>query len=216
MKIKKVGKLNDRNEVLGKIPGSIAAILTSNDFDPEVPTTELILPMIIGQGIAAREIKVEALVATEALNTQHTNPVSLASKETFTMYEGEYLGVFIFKNQIFMVEAAFLESTTEEEAILLIKKQIYSEDNKLKRLRQEVEVMERVINRIGFARTVIPESVKLLIYARDEGKCVRCGSTEKLHFDHIIPVSKGGGNSENNIQLLCEYCNLQKSDKIAF
>ncbi|MBV8860157.1 MAG: HNH endonuclease, partial [Acidobacteria bacterium] len=60
------------------------------------------------------------------------------------------------------------------------------------------------------------EAVKLLVYTRDEGKCVRCGSMENLHFDHIIPVSKGGGTSESNIQLLCDYCNLQKSDKIAF
>ena len=68
----------------------------------------------------------------------------------------------------------------------------------------------------GVQRTPISEPVKLLVWTRDEGKCVRCGSSENLHFDHIIPVAKGGGNSENNIQILCEHCNLQKSDRIAF
>ena len=43
---------------------------------------------------------------------------------------------------------------------------------------------------------------------------MRCGSKDKLHFDHIIPVSKGGSNTEANIQILCGACNLKKSDKI--
>lgn len=33
------------------------------------------------------------------------------------------------------------------------------------------------------------------------------------HVDHVVPVSRGGNNSPNNIQLLCQCCNLSKSDK---
>jgi len=36
-----------------------------------------------------------------------------------------------------------------------------------------------------------------------------------LHFDHIIPVAKGGGNTKKNIQILCQTCNLKKADHIA-
>ncbi|MBF0103144.1 MAG: HNH endonuclease, partial [Desulfobacterales bacterium] len=42
----------------------------------------------------------------------------------------------------------------------------------------------------------------------------RCGSRENLEYDHIIPVSKGGSNTARNIELLCEKCNREKSDKI--
>lgn len=63
-------------------------------------------------------------------------------------------------------------------------------------------------------RASIPESVKRKVWRRDEGKCVNCGSREKLEFDHIIPVSKGGSNTERNIELLCEKCNRKKSNKI--
>ena len=84
-------------------------------------------------------------------------------------------------------------------------------------MKEEVSLMEKVLSYDGkIARTVIPEAVKLFVYTRDQGKCVRCGSMKKLHFDHIIPVSKGGGNSEENIQILCEQCNLKKSDRITF
>ena len=53
-----------------------------------------------------------------------------------------------------------------------------------------------------------------MVWRRDEGKCVECGSNENLEFDHIIPHSKGGANTYRNIQLLCEYCNRSKSAKI--
>lgn len=215
MKVRKIGQLNDNHEISGKIPASVADILTNLTAD-EASSVVAQFPITIGQGYAARTIMLEIFIPDAILNSQLSNPINLSLEEKFRVKDGEYLGVFMFRNQIFMTTTDYLEESSEEEAVLLIKKQVYSEDNKLKRLRQEVEVMERVVNQKGFVRTAIPESVKLLVYTRDEGKCVRCGSMENLHFDHIIPVSKGGGNSESNIQLLCDYCNLQKSDKIAF
>ena len=43
---------------------------------------------------------------------------------------------------------------------------------------------------------------------------MKCGSNKDLEFDHIIPFSKGGSNTERNLQLLCEKCNRQKSGSI--
>lgn len=62
---------------------------------------------------------------------------------------------------------------------------------------------------------LIPSSVKTLVWVRDKGRCVKCGSDKNLHYDHIIPFSKGGSSKDaNNIQLLCQTCNLRKHDKI--
>lgn len=64
-------------------------------------------------------------------------------------------------------------------------------------------------------RRVIPTQVKLEVWARDGGKCVVCGATDELHFDHIVPVSKGGTSAvADNVQLLCARHNIQKSDRI--
>jgi hypothetical protein len=62
---------------------------------------------------------------------------------------------------------------------------------------------------------VIPTAVKVAVWKRDHGKCVMCGSTDNLHFDHDVPFSKGGSSiTEKNVRLLCARHNLQKSDKI--
>jgi hypothetical protein len=62
---------------------------------------------------------------------------------------------------------------------------------------------------------LIPTWVKLEVWKRDHGKFVRCGSGDKLHFDHIIPYSKGGSSTTpDNVQILCERHNLDKRDRI--
>ena len=58
-------------------------------------------------------------------------------------------------------------------------------------------------------------SVKIEVWARDNGKCVICGSTENLHYDHDLPFSKGGTSlTAENVRILCMKHNLKKSDKI--
>jgi hypothetical protein len=62
---------------------------------------------------------------------------------------------------------------------------------------------------------MIPSEIKQQVWKRDQGKCAVCGSSDNLHFDHIIPFSKGGASiTAENIQLLCARHNLAKSDKI--
>ena len=61
----------------------------------------------------------------------------------------------------------------------------------------------------------IPTAVKVEVWKRDGGKCVQCGATDNLHFDHDVPWSKGGSSiTAANVKLMCARHNLQKSDKI--
>ena len=63
-------------------------------------------------------------------------------------------------------------------------------------------------------RPPIPREVVDAVYRRDGGRCVYCGSTDNLQLDHIIPFSKGGSTTLENLQLLCQKCNLEKSNHI--
>lgn len=62
---------------------------------------------------------------------------------------------------------------------------------------------------------IIPTTIKLKVWQRDKGKCVMCGADDELHFDHVVPYSKGGTSLKaENVQLLCTRHNLEKSAKI--
>jgi 5-methylcytosine-specific restriction endonuclease McrA len=65
------------------------------------------------------------------------------------------------------------------------------------------------------ARPPIPDEVKVFVWNRDAGRCVKCGSRRRLEFDHVIPVSLGGANTSRNLQLLCEVCNREKGAALA-
>jgi len=83
-------------------------------------------------------------------------------------------------------------------------------------IRRVVRVYHRQVD-VGFeseARRHIPQDVKAAVWQRDGGKCVQCGATDYLEYDHVIPYAKGGANTAENVQLLCRRCNLAKSDSI--
>ena len=64
-------------------------------------------------------------------------------------------------------------------------------------------------------RKMLSPKQRWLILKRDGFKCKVCGATQEqspLTVDHIIPVSKGGTNDENNLRTLCSECNLGKRD----
>ncbi|MHB8960536.1 MAG: HNH endonuclease [Candidatus Limnocylindrales bacterium] len=63
-------------------------------------------------------------------------------------------------------------------------------------------------------REPIPRSVQREVWRRDGGACVQCGSRERLEYDHIIPVSRGGATTVRNLQLLCERCNRRKGAQV--
>lgn len=64
-------------------------------------------------------------------------------------------------------------------------------------------------------RRVISTHVKLEVWRRDGGKCVICGASDELHFDHVVPYSKGGTSLvADNIQLLCARHNIEKRNRI--
>lgn len=70
-------------------------------------------------------------------------------------------------------------------------------------------------NKLKPRTRVIPTEVKKVVWERDQGKCIMCGATDELHFDHDLPYSKGGTSiSPDNVKILCARHNLSKSDKI--
>jgi len=70
------------------------------------------------------------------------------------------------------------------------------------------------VNQVEHSR-VISSAIKVEVWKRDGGACVKCGSRTNLHFDHDLPFSRGGSSlTAKNIRLLCAKHNLAKAAKI--
>ncbi len=122
--------------------------------------------------------------------------------ELVKVYEKIMPGVWSY-NGIFKLVDAWQEES-DNRKVFKFKLELTNDDFKKDNAEFEIEH-----NRI------IPTEVKKEVWKRDNGRCVICSSNVNLHFDHIIPFSKGGSSiTAKNIQLLCAKCNLSKHDKI--
>ena len=79
-----------------------------------------------------------------------------------------------------------------------------------RRIKRAIALMEQAPLPDDKRREPIPDDVRVFVWNRDGGRCVKCGGRERLEFDHIIPFSMGGGSTARNLQLLCETCNRTK------
>jgi HNH endonuclease len=127
----------------------------------------------------------------------------------FKKGDGEYL---LFHNNLYFFDSDDPHSLDEKK--LLIKENYFRHEKKFRKLQKEIRLYEKMESKNELLSEPISEEVKFIVWKRDKGKCVKCGSNNKLEFNHIIPFSKGGSNTERNIQILCEKCNSEKADKI--
>jgi hypothetical protein len=115
---------------------------------------------------------------------------------------------WLFRDEIYWEDVGLSE--TEVKALAL--ERLTKTDRRIKRA---VAMMEQTSAFTAPSRETIPDDVKVFVWNRDGGRCVRCGSKERLEFDHVIPVALGGASTARNLQLLCETCNRSKGASIA-
>lgn len=120
---------------------------------------------------------------------------------------------WFYRDRIVRFESSEAEVPMNEIPVF-IKHYILRRERDLEKIRREVEALENLEKLAGTSREPISESARLFVWQRDKGQCVKCGSRERLEFDHIIPISAGGSNTERNVQLLCETCNRSKGATI--
>jgi hypothetical protein len=119
------------------------------------------------------------------------------------------------------------EDDTDERSYALYRGAVWVCDRPLETAQWQV-LVDRIIQReeaelacvlaegpgASQTRGRIPPELRRAVWIRDGGKCARCSTRERLEYDHIVPLARGGSNTERNIELLCEGCNRTKSDSI--
>ncbi len=147
-------------------------------------------------------------------------PVAIVRDELITGYQEavEYQRPLLFEEQalfgpFFWKLSPADELLNEEELRLVFLDAVDAERRKFEKLRRQFAGNDPPVS--VQRRQRIPEDVRIFVWRRDEGKCVRCSSQRNLEFDHIVPVSKGGSSTARNVQLLCEACNRKKGPDVA-
>lgn len=121
------------------------------------------------------------------------------SREPYLQIADEFLCLkCVFKIFVGMLS---LEETREYSQKL---EALYQE-NKYQRPLSDLELKRK---------NFVKSGVRKKILERDKYRCKNCNSWKKLHVDHIIPLSRGGTNEENNLQTLCQTCNLKKGCRV--
>jgi hypothetical protein len=122
--------------------------------------------------------------------------------EIVKVYEKIRTGIWVYNGIFELLDASTV--ATEGRRVFKFRLELVGNTEAIESGRRELEDTR-----------LIPSHVKLEVWKRDGGKCVKCGSKTSLHFDHIIPYSRGGTSLDaKNIQLLCARHNLQKHDRI--
>ena len=135
-------------------------------------------------------------------NAAHEFKAGFKSAEAVRVYDKLQSGIWTFAGVFYLTDAYYL--ATQIRKVFKFKLEIADMENQV--LPKE--------NKPSPGR-IIPTDVKIIVWERDNGRCVQCKSDENLHFDHIIPFSKGGSSqTPDNVQLLCAEHNLKKSDKL--
>ena len=105
-------------------------------------------------------------------------------------------------------------------AVLLLKSKAELIEHAAWELRSERMSMSRplVIRLVSYVR--IPRDAhrrkitRRAVFARDRWECQYCGSRSNLTVDHVVPRSRGGDSSWENIVASCAPCNRRKGDRL--
>ena len=102
------------------------------------------------------------------------------------------------------VKAMFLERV---DVVALYDREVHSPTRSLK--------LPSVIALRQFVRpNEYPAFTRFNLFLRDRFRCVYCASHRELTFDHVVPRSKGGFTSWENVVAACSTCNLRKADML--
>jgi transcriptional regulator with XRE-family HTH domain len=209
----------------GRVPSSF--LMKGHREGDEIPVLAMLKPIqdVIHkpwQGKEHFEIAMKALGQTaEALDRnletnakeQHLNEIaSSENREISSMF---HMAAERQIEEIRKICTHFEDMHRKQRAYLERLSEVNQETNAaLREAQRGIEMVRSELLNFTLQARSISEKVRMFVWTRDEGRCVKCGVNENLEYDHIIPISKGGSHTERNLQLLCAQCNREKRDSV--
>ena len=173
------------------------------------------------QGATPREVLINSVEDIDMLIEEYSIAIKNPKRRFFE------LNILPYKTEFIEKEVSnYYEKLYDDEIKEQLRQELLAKENERLLREKKEELRKEVIQELSEdglitqddyitkKREPIPQEVQDKVWNRDGGRCVKCGSQENLEFDHIIPFSKGGSNTYRNLQLLCQKCNREKSNKI--
>jgi hypothetical protein len=142
---------------------------------------------------AARPLGPRAIAELERLQREH--PVALIEAERRRWWW--YRDCFYWED----------EGLSAHDVMALV---VERERRKQRKLARAHAALHQERNGVAPRREPIPRELRFAVWQRDGGRCVECGATFELQYDHVIPFAMGGATTFENLQLLCAACNRDK------
>ena len=140
---------------------------------------------------------------------QYRAVLSVQQNIPVRLMQGDGKAWWIFRNEFYWEDEAL---ASDQVKVLILDRDLRNQ-KKLELAHARLSAVASQVSK-GRQRDPLPDDVKVAVWRRDQGKCAKCGSPERLEFDHIIPVVMGGSNTVRNVRLLCEGCNREKGGSL--
>lgn len=115
---------------------------------------------------------------------------------------------------------AYYHNNRDHITLLRAQRYLKTRDHALQQARLYKRQNPHIVKRLNWTRRAkfrgsFTEAEWLELCEKYGSKCLRCGRSDvRLTVDHIVPISKGGANTLDNVQPLCQSCNSRKRDKV--
>jgi len=117
------------------------------------------------------------------------------------------------KNREKRIEAVAFYKATNPEKVKATKRHWIKENPEIQRRHVRIAQQNRRAKKKANGGK-LSGGLSAILLKLQKGKCACCkAKLGSYHLDHIMPLALGGANSDDNIQLLCPTCNLQKNAK---
>ena len=128
--------------------------------------------------------------------------IARQAEEPFALLEDGRRALWYFHERFYWAD----EQLAAEDVMALVLKRERGQKRELDSARS----LMRAEQNGERSRPPIARDVRLAVFERDGGKCVECGSSFDIQYDHILPFAHGGATTVENLQILCADCNRQK------
>jgi len=173
----------------------------------------LLLSMTASAALLSQESENFAHSSPEYVLDEPDNQQLLTPVRAFAQGEdGAHFLVWAYRDR-FVTVHHWIGATVDERSVA-VAHAVLSHERLISEMESDIDRFLRSPEGAATPRELIPENVRRFVWQRDGGHCVKCGSQERLEYDHVIALANGGSNTERNIQLLCESCNRKKGTHV--